>query len=79
MSQVQTSYSSKEKEKGREKESDIASKNLWIGELEQWMDSTYLIEACHSYSKYYFIKKIILILIFVYYYRCSNKNSESNS
>ena len=43
MSQNLTSYSSKE--------SDIASKNLWIGELEQWMDSNYLIEACHSFSK----------------------------
>ena len=57
MSQVQTSYSSKEKEKPREKESDIASKNLWIGELEQWMDSTYLIEACHSYSKFLYKKR----------------------
>ena len=63
MSQVQTSYSSKEKEKGREKESDIASKNLWIGELEQWMDSTYLIEACHSYSKFLYKKKIFLIFL----------------
>ena len=44
MSQNPTSYSSKE--------SDIASKNLWIGELEQWMDSNYLIDACHSYSKF---------------------------
>ena len=43
MSQNPTSSSSKE--------SDIASKNLWIGELEQWMDSNYLIDACHSYSK----------------------------
>ena len=25
--------------------------NLWIGELEQWMDSKYLIESCLSYSK----------------------------
>lgn len=31
--------------------SDKASKNLWIGELEQWMDSKYLIESCLSYSK----------------------------
>ncbi len=31
--------------------SDNASKNLWIGELEQWMDSKYLIESCLSYSK----------------------------
>lgn len=54
MSQIQTSYSSKEKERNREKESDIASKNLWIGELEQWMDPNYLIDACHSYSKYIF-------------------------
>ena len=51
MSQNQTSYSSKEKERDFEKESNIAVKNLWIGELEQWMDSNYLIEACHSYSK----------------------------
>ena len=51
MSQNQTSYSSKEKERNLEKESSIASKNLWIGELEQWMDSNYLIEACHSFSK----------------------------
>jgi hypothetical protein len=28
-----------------------ASKNLWIGDLEQWMDSKYLIESCLSYSK----------------------------
>ena len=76
MSQIQTSYSSKEKERDREKESDIASKNLWIGELEQWMDPNYLIDACHSYSKYYFIKKNNFFII---YYRCSNKNSESNS
>ena len=47
MSQNTKSHSSKEKEK----ESNIASKSLWIGELEQWMDSKYLIEACHSYSK----------------------------
>lgn len=31
--------------------SEKASKNLWIGELEQWMDSKYLIESCLSYSK----------------------------
>ena len=42
MSQNPTSYSSKE--------SDIASKNLWIGELEQWMDSKYLMESCQKYS-----------------------------
>ena len=30
---------------------DKASKNLWIGELEQWMDSKYLIESCLSYGK----------------------------
>jgi hypothetical protein len=42
MSQTQTSHSSKE--------SDIASKNLWIGELEQWMDSKYLMESCQKYS-----------------------------
>jgi hypothetical protein len=64
MSQNPTSYSSKE--------SDIASKNLWIGELEQWMDSKYLIEACHSYSK-------LLKYLMIIYFRCSNKNSESNS
>ena len=28
-----------------------ASKNLWIGELEPWMDSKYLIESCLNYSK----------------------------
>ena len=28
-----------------------ASRNLWIGELDQWMDSKYLIESCLSYSK----------------------------
>lgn len=63
MSQNQTSYSSKEKERDFEKESNIAIKNLWIGELEQWMDSNYLIEACHSYSKSinFFNKKIFLI------------------
>jgi len=64
MSQNPTSYSSKE--------SDIASKNLWIGELEQWMDSNYLIEACHSFSK-------LLKLLIIIYFRCSNKNCESNS
>ena len=35
-----------------------ASKNLWIGDLEQWMDSKYLIESCLSYSK----PRIITIL-----------------
>ena len=30
---------------------DKSSKSLWIGELEQWMDSQYLIESCHSFSK----------------------------
>lgn len=30
---------------------DKSSKSLWIGELEQWMDSQYLIESCHGYSK----------------------------
>ena len=25
--------------------------NLWIGELEQWMDAKYLIESCLNYSK----------------------------
>ena len=29
---------------------DKTSKSLWIGELEQWMDSSYLIESCLSYS-----------------------------
>jgi hypothetical protein len=67
MSQNPTSYSSKE--------SDIASKNLWIGELEQWMDSNYLIEACHSFSKLFKLLKLLIII----YYRCSNKNRESNS
>lgn len=38
--------------------SERASKNLWIGELEQWMDSKYLIESCLSYSK----PKLIIIL-----------------
>ena len=42
MSQTQTSYTSKE--------SDIASKNLWIGELEQWMDTKYLIDSCKKYG-----------------------------
>ena len=41
MSQTQTSHSSKE--------SDIASKNLWIGELEQSMESQYLMESCQKY------------------------------
>ena len=71
MSQNQTSYSSKEKERDFEKESNIAIKNLWIGELEQWMDSNYLIEACHSYSKLIYFKKY-------FFYRCSNKNCEDN-
>ena len=31
--------------------SEKASKNLWIGELEQWMDSKYLIESCLKYGK----------------------------
>ena len=53
MSQNPTSHSSKE--------SDIASKNLWIGELEQWMDSNYLIEACRSFSK---LLKYLMILFF---------------
>jgi hypothetical protein len=30
---------------------NIASKNLWIGELDQWMDSKYLIKSCQSFSK----------------------------
>lgn len=72
MSQNQTSYSSKEKERDFEKESNIAIKNLWIGELEQWMDSNYLIEACHSYSKSInFFKKN-------FFNRRSNKNSQDN-
>ncbi len=29
---------------------DKSSKSLWIGELEQWMDSSYLIESCLSYN-----------------------------
>ena len=33
------------------KESDNILNNLWVGELEQWMDSKYLIESCLSYSK----------------------------
>ena len=33
------------------KYSDIASRNLWIGELDQWMDEKYLIKACEDYSK----------------------------
>jgi hypothetical protein len=33
------------------KDSDNILNNLWIGELEQWMDSKYLIESCLSYSK----------------------------
>ena len=31
--------------------SEKASKNIWIGELEQWMDSKYLIESCLKYGK----------------------------
>ena len=65
MSQNPTSYSSKELEKG--KEINMASKNLWIGELEQWMDSNYLIEACQSYSKN------IIFLPIKKHYRRSNK------
>ena len=30
---------------------DKTSKSLWIGELEQWMDTSYLIESCRSYGK----------------------------
>ena len=39
--------------------SEKASKNLWIGELEQWMDSKYLIESCLKYSKlkYFYLNK----------------------
>ena len=38
------------------KESENIDNNLWIGELEQWMDAKYLIESCLSYSKkYYFL------------------------
>jgi len=33
------------------KNAQLASRNLWIGELEQWMDSKYLVEACQSFSK----------------------------
>ena len=38
------------------KNQDNSLKSLWIGELEQWMDSKYLIESCRSYSKFYFSK-----------------------
>ena len=39
--------------------SEKASKNIWIGELEQWMDSKYLIESCLKYGKlkYYYLHK----------------------
>ena len=37
--------------KNSSQNSQRTSKNLWIGELEQWMDSKYLIESCVSYSK----------------------------
>lgn len=50
--------------------SEISSKNLWIGELEQWMDSKYLIESCISYSKLYNI-----IIINRYTYKTSKNNT----
>ena len=40
-----------QKELNPNKESNNILNNLWIGELEQWMDSKYLIESCLSYSK----------------------------
>ena len=29
----------------------IKNNNLWIGELDHWMNDQYLIEACNEYSK----------------------------
>ena len=46
MSQNQTINSSNNK--------DNSFRSLWIGELEQWMDTKYLIESCLSYSKSYY-------------------------
>ena len=37
--------------KNNSQNADKASRNLWIGELDQWMDSKYLIESCLSYSR----------------------------
>jgi len=37
--------------KYQSQKSEKASKNIWIGELEQWMDSKYLIESCLKYGK----------------------------
>lgn len=69
MKQNSKKYTSQNEEK--------ASKNLWIGELEQWMDSKYLIESCLSYSKpKNFIIKIIIIISF---HRYPNKISQNYS
>ena len=56
--------------------SEKASKNLWIGELEQWMNSKYLIESCLKYGKQ---KYFICIKIIIYFYRYPNKSSKNNS
>jgi hypothetical protein len=36
--------------------------NLWVGELDQSMDETYLKEACQKYSKQINLMKIIIFL-----------------
>ena len=51
-------------------------KNIWIGELEQWMDSKYLIESCLKYGKQ---KYFICIKIIFYFNRYPNKSSKNNS
>ena len=42
---------SSSQKKNNSQNSEKASKNLWIGELEQWMDSKYLIESCLKFGK----------------------------
>ena len=32
--------------------SDIQSRTLWIGELDNWMDEKYLIKSLESYGKF---------------------------
>lgn len=54
---------------------DKSSKSLWIGELEQWMDSQYLIESCQGYGKKNNKYHLILILII---YRYPNKKCKNN-
>ena len=66
MKQNSRKYSSQNEEK--------ASKNLWIGELEQWMDSKYLIESCLNYSK----QKIFNIKKIFFLNRYPNKISQNN-